>query len=127
MALFGSHLIRAWSRTQATVALSSAESELSALVKASTEALGLFLAKAMEIEMAAKVLVDRSAAQGIVARRGTGRVKHLRTQQLWVQEAAATGRLKYAKIPRAHNYADLLTHHWDLAVGTKMLGSIGFS
>ena len=128
VALFGSHLIRAWSRTQATVALSSAESELNALVKASTEALGLLsLAKEMNIEAAGKVLGDSSAAQGIVARRGTGRVKHLRTQQLWVQEAAATGRLKYAKIPRALNYADLLTHHWDLAVGTKMLEGIGFS
>jgi len=68
------------------VALSSAESELNAFVKASTEALGLIsLAKEMMIQTTAKVMGDSSAAQGIVSRRGTGRVKHLRTLQLWVQ------------------------------------------
>jgi len=104
------------------VALSSAESELNGLVKASTEALGLIsLAGEMMIKMSATVMGDSSAAQGI-----TGRVKHLRTQQLWVQEAAATGRLKFIKIPRDNNYADLMTHHWDFSVGTHMLQNMGF-
>ena len=77
--------------------------------------------------MSAMVMGDSSAAQGIVSSRGTGRVKHLRTQQLWVQEAAATGRLRFVKIPRANNYADLMTHHWDLAVGTRMLQDIAYT
>jgi len=35
--------------------------------------------------------------------------------------------LKFIKIPRANNYADLMTHHWDLAVGTRMLQDIGYT
>ena len=36
----GSHVVKHWSRTQAAVALSSAEAELAALIKGSTEVLG---------------------------------------------------------------------------------------
>ena len=39
--MIGGHYIRSWSKTQSLVALSSAESELYAIVKASAEALGL--------------------------------------------------------------------------------------
>ena len=41
VALVGKHFIKGWSSTQKTVALSSGEAELTALVKASCEALGL--------------------------------------------------------------------------------------
>ena len=39
--LNGSHFVKSWSKTQSLVALSSAESELYALVKASAESLGI--------------------------------------------------------------------------------------
>ena len=121
-------MIRAWPRTQATVALSSAEAELNGLAKASTEALGLVsLAEEMAMKVTAAVTGDSSAAHGIVSRRGTGRVKHLRTQQLWVQEAASTKRLKFTKIPRVHNFADLMTHHWDATTGSAMVSALGFN
>ena len=38
---YGSHLLKSWCKTQATVALSSAEAELYGLVRASAETLGL--------------------------------------------------------------------------------------
>ena len=39
--MHGNHYIKSWSKTQAIVALSSAESELYAIVKTSSEVLGL--------------------------------------------------------------------------------------
>ena len=38
---YGSHLIKTWSKTQATVALSSGEAELHGIVKATAESIGL--------------------------------------------------------------------------------------
>ena len=54
---------------------------------------------------------DASAALGIVARKGCGRLRHIRIGDLWVQEAARKGELVYQKIDGARNPADLLTKH----------------
>ena len=63
--LLGSHLLRSWSKTQNTVAQSSAESELLATVKAATEALGMMsLALDLGISLTTRVHVDASAAFG---------------------------------------------------------------
>ena len=110
MLTLGSHLLRTYSRIQATVAHSSAESELNAAVKVSTEALGLVAqAKEMRLSLSANVLMDSSAALGLIKRQGSGRLKHVRTQQLWIQEVSSEGRLSYFKIPREENLADILT------------------
>ena len=53
---------------------------------------------------------DSSAAKGTLTRRGSGKVKHLTTKQLWVQEAIRTYKVKVEKINRSYNSADLLTH-----------------
>ena len=45
-------------------------------------------------------------------RQGVGKVRHLQVKQLWLQENVAAGELIIAKIPRAENYADALTHPW---------------
>ena len=96
--MLGSHMIQSWSCIQASVGLSSAESELYASVKASSEALGLIsTASGLNMTLEATVLLDSSAAQGIISRQGKGKVKHIRTQQLWVQEAAADGLISYKK------------------------------
>ena len=125
--MLGSHEIKTWSRTQASVALSSAESELNALVRASTEALCIVsLSNECGYNFEGHVLIDSSAAHGIVQRRGVGKVKHLQTQQLWVQEVASEGRLHYSKIPREQNLSDLLTHSWDSNIGEAMLTQMGF-
>ena len=122
----GSHTIRHWSRTQVGVALSSGESELYALVKASTETLGLMrMSSEMGLSQTGILLTDSSAAKGTVHRVGSGRLKHIATNNLWVQEKAARGELVYKKIPRDKNFADLLTHHWDSRVGEHMLNSAG--
>ena len=83
--MYGSHLIRAYSKTQATVSLSSAEAELAAIVRASSEVLGMgAIYKDLGIPLMEKALIqaDASAALGIVQRRGAGAIRHLDTRLL---------------------------------------------
>ena len=71
--MLGSHVVRTWSKTQNTIAQSSAESELLAIVRAATEALGMIsLAADLGIILTARIHVDASAALGILERRGVG-------------------------------------------------------
>ena len=68
---YGTHLLKAWCRTQATVALSSAEAELYGLVRASAETLGMMsLYQDLGEAPAGQIMGDASAALAIVARRG---------------------------------------------------------
>ena len=108
----GSHVLKTYSRQQKTVALSSAEAELHAMVAASAEALGIVsLMKDMGIDALGEVYADSSAALGIAQRQGMGKVRHIRTQALWVQEVRATGRLSYKKVLGTRNPSDILTKH----------------
>ena len=61
--------------------------------------------------LAGEVYTDSSAALGITKRCGIGKVRHLRTQGLWIQETSLTGRLKYWKVLGSKNPADILTKH----------------
>ena len=56
---------------------------------------------------------DASAALGIIHRKGLGRTRHIDTGFLWIQETAASKRLKFEKVLGTLNPADLMT---------KMLG-----
>ena len=53
---------------------------------------------------------DSSAAKGTMTRRGSGKVKHLTTKQLWIQEAIRLYKITIEKIGRSITSADLLTH-----------------
>ena len=83
---WGGHVLKWWSKTQPTLALSSGEAELAAIVRSTSEGLGM---QAMMEEFGIKVdLVVKSdaiAAIGIVKRQGLGRVRHLAVADLWVQ------------------------------------------
>ena len=96
--MLGKHLIKSWSRQQRVIALSSAEAETYGMVACSAELLGIqSCAKDLGMEFTAAVYTDASAALGIVQRRGIGKIRHLRTQSLWLQEAHATRRVKFEK------------------------------
>ena len=110
----GSHLIKTWSRTQAVTALSSAEAELYGAVKTSAEVLGAISTwKYFGMDIMGNVLGDANAAIGIIKRAGLGKLRHLNTQWLWVQEKHARNKLHYGKVAGAVNWADLLTKHLD--------------
>ena len=108
----GDHVIKTYSRQQRVIALSSAEAELYAMVAASAEGLAcIALAKDLGVKMHGEVYTDSSAALGISGRVGLGKVRHLRTQGLWVQEVHATKRLVYRKVLGTKNPSDILTKY----------------
>ena len=117
--MIGAHTIKSYSRQQKVVALSSAEAELYAMVAASAESLAVIgYAQDLGVEFEGEVFTDSSAALGIAHRAGIGKVRHLRTQGLWVQEVRATNRLKYLKVLGSKEPADVLTKH----VPAELLG-----
>ena len=100
----GSHVLKSYSIQQKAVALFSAEAELHAMVAASAEKLGVVsLLRDMGVDAIGKVYADSSAAFGTAQRQGMGKVKHIRTQALWVQEVRATGRFSYKKVLGSRN------------------------
>eukprot|EP00973_Karenia_brevis_P069890 9717216-Karenia_brevis.AAC.1 len=108
----GTHMIKAWSRTQATVALSSGESELYAMVKTSSELLGIIsMLRDWGLELRGHVLGDASACLGVIHRQGLGKLRHINTSYLWVQEKNATKEIRYGKILGTSNPADLMTKY----------------
>ena len=86
--MHGSHLIKAFSRTQSNIALSSGEAEFYSMVGASSEALGLkAMTRDYEEEISPWLYVNESAAIGVAQRTGLGKIRHLDTQTLWLQRA----------------------------------------
>ena len=107
----GHHLIKTWSSTQTLVSLSSGEAEFYALVKGVCEGLGIVgLNQDLGGARLRVVLsTDSSVAKGIACRRGCGRVKHLETRTLWIQDHTNKGHVKVLKVHGETNVADLLT------------------
>ena len=110
--MLGTHVVKHWSATQHTYALSFGESEYYALVKASSLAMGL-QSMLLDVNIATSIDVkaDASAAIGIASRRGLGRVRHIEVAQLWIQEKVAKGVISLVKVPGQANLADALTKH----------------
>ena len=110
--MLGSHCLKSWSTTQPSVSLSSGEAEFYGLVKASGIGLGFqSLLADFGYKVKVRVWTDSSAAMGIVGRQGLGKLRHLDTHSLWVQQAARSKRIHVRKIHGERNPADLFTKH----------------
>ena len=110
--MIGSHCIRTWSSTQASVTLSSGEAEFYGLVKAAGAGLGhQSLMKDLGVSLPVRVWTDSSAAIGIATRSGLGKLRHLETHTLWVQEKVRAGAISVRKVAGEVNPADLFTKH----------------
>ena len=124
--LYGTHLVRHWSTTQKVLALSSGEAELYGVVKGASEALGLqSFAADLGITAAIIIKTDSSAAIGICSRAGIGRVRHLATGQLWVQERLRAGAFRLFKHPGEANPSDICTKHVPSELLVRHLPTIG--
>ena len=75
----GTHHIKSYSKTQAVVAMSSGESELYGVIRASTEALGVstFIDDFGSAGVKVRVGMDANAAIGIVQRTGLIKLRHV--------------------------------------------------
>ena len=69
---------------------------------------------------------DSSAAKGIAARRGVGKVKHLETRTLWVQDQVERGRVAMRKIDGKTIPADLLTKYLSGTHMGELLDQLSF-
>ena len=129
--MIGAHCIKSFAKTLPVIALSSGEAELMAIVKGTTEAMGIKALLAdlgMEVRLA--VRSDATAAIGIVSRLGLGKVRHLAVSDLWVQKAARSGVVEYFKIPGQLNPADLFTKALDcvtMMMHAERIGQQGIS
>ena len=123
--LIGRHCVKTWSSTQKSVTLSSGEAELVAAVKTSTEVLGILqLLADWGRNFEGVILVDSSAALGVVKRKGNGKMRHIKVGMLWIQEMEEMGELGYEKVDGEWNCADLMTKgvppKWIQRHGEKM-------
>ena len=102
--------LHVYSRKQASVALSSCEAEVMAASESIKEALLLqevlmFVGLGhYEIE----IKEDRSAAHAFFHKRGVGRMKHIDSRILWLQDLITAGGARLKKIPRTQNLADTI-------------------
>lgn len=121
----GEHTIKTYCKQQKVVALSSAEAELYAMVAASAESMAVqAYARDLGVELANELYTDSSAALGIAKRAGIGKVRHHRTQGMWVQEVGISGRISYKKVLGENNPSDLLTKYMSAELSARHLQAI---
>ena len=97
--MWGGHALKSWEGTQKNITLSSAEAELVAAVKMSTELIGMTqLAADWGSQTKGKVHIDSSAAIGVIQRQGCGKLRHVRVGDLWIQEKVSEGDLEVEKV-----------------------------
>ena len=85
--MLGTHFIKSWSSTQTSVSFSSWESEFYGVVKAGGISLGYqALLRYVGIRLPVRVWTDSTATIGICGRQGLGKLRHIDTQCLWIQQ-----------------------------------------
>ena len=113
-------------QTLSTLALSTGEAELGAVVKGLTEAEGIVSILA-DFGLAVKIRLrsDASAAIGIAQRAGLGKVRHLAVSDLWIQQRIRHGGVGIEKLCGDVNPSDLMTKGLDGPRITKLLKLMG--
>ena len=125
--MLGTHTVKTACNLQSTIALSSGESEWYGLVKGSAVGLGFqSLMADWNISLSLEVLSDSSAARGFSSRKGLGKMRHIQTRNLWVQERVHEGHLKVVAIKGTQNPADVLTKPVSGQLRKKHLERLGF-
>jgi len=122
--MFSKCVLHFMSKTQSTVALSSAEAELNAFVLALNEALYIkTLMQELDIKVAVKVFCDSSAAIQHLQKLGLGRLKHVSMKSLYVQDMLQRKMFHVVKVDGLKNIADILTKATDTVTQERLLAS----
>ena len=125
--MLGRNQLHSVCRGQAVIALSSGEAEYYGLVTGSSEGLGdQSLAKDFGILLKLHIWMDATAGAAIGSRRGLGRVKHIDTIFLWVQDLVSSGKITLGKKHTSENYADVLTKPVDGGTLRRFMLAMGF-
>ena len=112
--LLGSHVIKCWSATQASLALSSGKAEYYGVVRGAGIGLGQqALGKDAGFPIPLRIWTDSSASIGTASRQGLGKLRHLECHSLWVQQRLRRREFELRKVDGTSNPADLFTKHMD--------------
>ena len=110
--------IQSTSRTQASIAHSSAESELYAMTQASVESLAIknfiqeFSSAILSASVSIVIQTDSSAGKSMASRLGISRrSKHIELKYLWIQDEIKEGKLELKKVGTHFNPSDVLTKY----------------
>ena len=118
--------MKTWSSTQSVRATSSAEAEFYAIIEGASRGLGM---KSLCVDMGSDLSIvmysDASAGRSMCFRKGLGRVRHLETKYLWIQDLVKEGRIKLLKVKGTENPSDVGTKHLSFAEMNGLLLSIG--
>ena len=126
MVCHGCHCVKTWSSTQGTIALSSGEAELYANVEGAARAMGAqSLVDDLGWSLSLVMFTDSSAEKSIASRQGLGKVRHLETKYLWLQQAVFQKRIDIRKIKGTENPADILTKYLSFADMQKVIEKVG--
>ena len=126
VALIGHCLIKHWSKTQTTISLSSGEAELQGIAYGSAQALGLqSLLLDLGWKLKIRVHSDATAAIGICRRKGIGKIRHLATTDLWIQDKVRSKVIELRKVLGVDNPADVLTKYVNRQTMEKALQAMG--
>jgi hypothetical protein len=87
VAMHGLHCVKTWASTQATRATSSGEAEFFAIAEGRSRGLGMkSLIEDLWGPIGLTIYSDASAERSIASRKGLGKVRHIETKYLWIQE-----------------------------------------
>ena len=78
-----------------------------------------------DYEEAVEIRTDASAAIGIANRIGIGKIRHIETNQVWLQQKVLDGELVVSKVTGEDDLADTLTKPVDGKLLTEHLARIG--
>jgi hypothetical protein len=125
--MYGGHAVKFWSTTQAITAMSSGEAEFYGIVRGSSQGIG-FRNLLMDLGVHAQVVIctDASAAKGMASRKGSGKVRHVEVNQLWVQEKVASGDIQLRKVCGFDNHADIFTKSLNQENMLRHMENMGF-
>lgn len=123
----GSSQLRSLCRGQAVIALSSGEAEYYGLVTAASEALGeQSIAADWGVRVPIVISMDATAGAAIGSRLGLGKVKHIHTLFLWVQQKIRDKAFSLAKVDTTKNLADVITKPVPASLMERAMAEMSF-
>ena len=124
--MIGDHFIEGLSRTQDHVTTNSAEAELIALVKWTTECMGVqSMFRDWGTNLSCNLYADSSAALAIAKRKGARKLRHINVSALWIQDMQDREGATYMKVLGTENPADLMTKALAASVAHEHMEAIG--
>ena len=124
--MIGKCLVKHWSKTQSTISLSSGEAELHGIAQGAAQAIGMqSFMRDLGWKVGIKLHSDATAAIGIARRKGLGKIRHLDTTDLWIQDQVRSRKILLEKVLGSDNIADVLTKYVNKATLDRALPRMG--